>query len=155
MAATPWHDRDHRVIGWFLVALVVLVVLVGDPRGEDRADDASAAATVSPGRLCGSLDTMATLRDRLVDGDRGVTMDDLREATRHTADLGARTEGLDGQEAEGLGFFLDLFLALPDQPTTQQLLSAGAPASVTDQARADALVGWLDDNCGRPATPAS
>lgn len=24
MAATPWHDWDRRIIGWFLVALIVL-----------------------------------------------------------------------------------------------------------------------------------
>lgn len=153
MAATHWHDWDRRVIGWFLAAVVVLVVLVGNPRGEpdgpDGTDgtDGSAAPDASPARLCGSLNRMAAMRDDLVAGTPPTTVDDLRAAAGRTRAVGTRTRGLDAQAEAGLVYFAGLFEALPDRPTRDQLLTSGAPASVQDQSHADAFVSWLQVNC--------
>lgn len=140
---------DRRVVTGLLAALVLLVALVGDPRA-GTGDDGDAPATSSPTTLCAELDRMAVLRDALVDDAPGTDVADLRAAARHLRDLGGRTEGLGGRPLAGLDYFAGLFLALPDEPTVQQLLSAGRPASITDQAHADAFVAWLDDHCGPP-----
>lgn len=150
MSARRWHDWDRRLIGWFLAALVLLVMLFGDPVGVG-ADAGPESA--SPTELCWALDDMATARDRLVDGDPDYSVARLREAATQTREVGGRTTGLDRQAAEGLRFFTGLFLTLPDDATTQQLLSAGAPASVTDQAHSDAFVDWLDAHCSSATPP--
>lgn len=151
MAATPWHDWDRRVIGWFLCGLVALVVLLGDPRGEPPEDTTQATTAASPLRLCGSLQEMAVLRDDLVAQRAPTTIGDLRDAATHAHEVGARTTGLDDQSQAGLDYFTGLFLALPDRPTTEQLLTSGTPASIIDQAHADAFVSWLQDNCPQTA----
>ncbi len=139
------------MIGWSLSALVVLVVLVGDPRGGVADDGAGRPPAASPLQLCGSLDTMAAVRDDLVAERAPTTIEDLRDAATRTREVGARLTTLDPQAREGLDYFTGLFLALPDHPSTEQLLTSGAPASITDQAHADALVTWLQGNCPQPA----
>jgi hypothetical protein len=151
VASTRWHDWDRRIIGWFLTALLVLVMLLGDPSGDRSGQQGpEAAPDATPTRLCGSLEQMAGIRDQLVDGSPAASVAELREAAQRTRELGDRTADLDPGAQAGLHFFTGLFLALPDRPTTQQLLSAGAPASVTDQAHSDALVDWLQRHCAQP-----
>jgi hypothetical protein len=143
--------------GLLAVGAVVLVFLVAAPflGADDGTGDApgtdptTAAAPATPADLCRSLARMEMVRDQIVDGSTSATVEDLRGVATTTRTVAARTADLDDRSRAGLDFFTGLFLDLPDEPTTQQLLSAEAPASVTDQAHADAFVAWLDDHCGR------
>ncbi|MCW2615860.1 MAG: hypothetical protein JWN08_2854 [Frankiales bacterium] len=125
------------------------------PRAGSEPEAAREAPPASPLQLCGSLERMAATRDDLVDGSPTTTMRDLRAAASRARSVGARTEGLGPQARAGLDYFTGLFLALPEQPTTEQLLSSGAPASVTDQAHADAFVSWLQGTCPQAGAPAA
>lgn len=118
------------------------MILVGDPT---RDDDAPAPATAA--ELCDSINQLGTVRDSLVDGTHDATIADLREAAQATEDVGRRTTSLDERSEAGLEFFVGLFLQLPDEPTEEQLLSAGSPSSVTDRAHTDALETWLTGHC--------
>ena len=118
---------DFRPVGYFLVTLVIVVMLFGDPRAGASPESSSGSAS----ELCAALDTMAVERDRLVDGAPDATVAGLKDAAREARDVGAATDGLDTAAAAGLDYFTGLFLDLPAEPTTRELLSASAPATVT------------------------
>jgi hypothetical protein len=153
----PSLPGDRRLRGVLAVGAVVLVFLLAAPfLGADGGSDdptgsaASPATTpASPADLCRSLARMEMVRDKIVDGSSSTSVEDLRSVATSTRTVAARTAELDERSRAGLDFFTGLFLDLPDEPTTEQLLSAEQPASVTDQAHADAFVAWLDDHCGR------
>lgn len=136
----------RRLVGGFLIGLTLLLMLFGRP---DRDDGGPAA--LAPLELCEAMSSMVTARDALVSAGGGQEANDLKDAAQHARDVGHRVKELTGLPRDGLDYLTGLVLALPDRPTTRDLLYDGTLGTTTVSRRAalDDLNKWLRKHCGR------
>lgn len=150
--------------GSLAAAAVAAVLLVGDPGGGRTttapaapASPTTAAPTSTPpadpasvAEFCAAFEALYAAHGAATTEASPATVAHLREVAATTRDVAGRTVEMPADAVLGIFYVLDLFESLPDEATSEELVSSPHVPTFAEEAQADAFVAFLAEQCPAP-----